>query len=100
VLATKIGINGLGRIGCMVFQAIRYQDLLGTKLGVVGFVDLSTDAEYFAYQVKCYTLLAPAAGSSRRSATKAFWASCSVGWALKILRQHRKSADLMPVVIT
>ena len=36
----------------MVFQAICDQGLLGTKLDVVGVVDLSTDAEYFAYQLK------------------------------------------------
>jgi len=51
-MATKIGINGFGRIGRMVFQAICDQDLLGTKLDVVAVVDMSTDAEYFAYQLK------------------------------------------------
>lgn len=51
-MATKIGINGFGRIGRMVFQAICDQKLLGTKLDVVGVVDMSTDAEYFAYQMK------------------------------------------------
>ena len=34
------------------FQAICDQNLLGTKLDVVGVVDMSTDAEYFAYQMK------------------------------------------------
>ena len=52
VMATKVGINGFGRIGRMVFQAICDQNLLGTKLDVVGVVDMSTDAEYFAYQMK------------------------------------------------
>ena len=33
-------------------QAICDQNLLGTKLDVVGVVDMSTDAEYFAYQMK------------------------------------------------
>eukprot|EP00438_Fugacium_kawagutii_P030919 Skav202921 [mRNA] locus=scaffold1565:197372:205116:- [translate_table: standard] len=51
-MATKIGINGFGRIGRMVFQAICDQNLLGSKLDVVGVVDMSTDAEYFAYQMK------------------------------------------------
>ena len=32
----KVGINGFGRIGRMVFQAICDQGLLGTKLNVVG----------------------------------------------------------------
>ena len=53
-MATKIGINGFGRIGRMVFQAICDQNLLGTKLDVVGVVDMSTDAEYFAYQMKLF----------------------------------------------
>jgi len=49
---TKIGINGFGRIGRMVFQAICDQGLLGSRLDVVAVVDMSTDAEYFAYQMK------------------------------------------------
>jgi glyceraldehyde 3-phosphate dehydrogenase len=48
----KIGINGFGRIGRMVFQAICDQGLLGTTFDVVGVVDMSTDAEYFKYQMK------------------------------------------------
>eukprot|EP00930_Biecheleria_cincta_P101445 TRINITY_DN930_c0_g2_i1.p1 TRINITY_DN930_c0_g2~~TRINITY_DN930_c0_g2_i1.p1 ORF type:complete len:768 (+),score=189.00 TRINITY_DN930_c0_g2_i1:51-2354(+) len=52
----KIGINGFGRIGRMVFQAICDQGLLGSKLDVVGVVDMSTDAEYFAYQMKYDTV--------------------------------------------
>eukprot|EP00439_Symbiodinium_sp_Y106_P019174 s2661_g2.t1 len=35
-MAVKIGINGFGRIGRMVFQAICDQGLLGSKLDVVG----------------------------------------------------------------
>ena len=52
----KVGINGFGRIGRMVFQAICDQGLLGSKLDVVGVVDMSTDAEYFAYQMKYDTV--------------------------------------------
>merc|ERR1711985_125325 len=48
----KIGINGFGRIGRMVFQAICDQGLLGSTFDVVGVVDMSTDAEYFKYQMK------------------------------------------------
>jgi glyceraldehyde 3-phosphate dehydrogenase len=48
----KIGINGFGRIGRMVFQALCDQGLLGTAFDVVGVVDMSTDADYFAYQMK------------------------------------------------
>ena len=37
----------------MIFhEAICDQNLLGSKLDVVGVVDMSTDAEYFAYQMK------------------------------------------------
>merc|ERR1719324_1313928 len=35
----------------MVFQAICDQGLLGTKINVVGVVDMSTDAEYFKHEV-------------------------------------------------
>ena len=51
-MAVKIGINGFGRIGRMVFQAICDQGLLGKELDVVAVVDVSTDADYFAYQMK------------------------------------------------
>ncbi|MEI7997967.1 MAG: glyceraldehyde 3-phosphate dehydrogenase NAD-binding domain-containing protein, partial [Candidatus Omnitrophota bacterium] len=51
-MAIKVGINGFGRIGRMVFQAICDQGLLGTEIDVVAVVDVSTDAEYFAYQIK------------------------------------------------
>merc|ERR1712113_557708 len=46
------GINGFGRIGRMVFQAMCDQKLVGDKINVVAVVDMSTDAEYFAYQMK------------------------------------------------
>lgn len=51
-MATKVAINGFGRIGRMVFQAICDKGLLGKELDVVAVVDISTDAEYFAYQLK------------------------------------------------
>ena len=51
-MATKIAINGFGRIGRLVFNALVEQDLLGKKFDVVGVVDMSTDAKYFAYQLK------------------------------------------------
>jgi glyceraldehyde 3-phosphate dehydrogenase len=51
-MAIKVGINGFGRIGRMVFQAICDQGLLGTVLDVVAVVDVSTEADYFAYQMK------------------------------------------------
>ncbi|MGA2585001.1 MAG: type I glyceraldehyde-3-phosphate dehydrogenase [Tepidisphaeraceae bacterium] len=48
----KVGINGFGRIGRLVFQALCDQGLLGKQIDVVAAVDISTDAEYFAYQLK------------------------------------------------
>jgi glyceraldehyde 3-phosphate dehydrogenase len=48
----KVGINGFGRIGRMVFQAIADQGLLGKEIDVVAVVDMSTEADYFAYQMK------------------------------------------------
>jgi glyceraldehyde 3-phosphate dehydrogenase len=51
-MSIKVGINGFGRIGRMAFQAICDQGLLGKGIDVVAVVDVSTDAEYFAYQMK------------------------------------------------
>ncbi len=51
-MAIKVGINGFGRIGRLVFQALCDQGLLGNQIDVVGVVDISTDADYFAYQMK------------------------------------------------
>src|SRR6266566_2176131 len=51
-MAVKVAINGFGRIGRMVFQALCDQGLLGTSIDVVAVVDVSTDADYFAYQMK------------------------------------------------
>ena len=50
--ALKVGINGFGRIGRLVFQVLCDQGLLGKKIDVVAVVDISTDADYFAYQLK------------------------------------------------
>ncbi len=52
----KIAINGFGRIGRLVFQAIVEKGLLGKGIDVVGVVDVSTDAAYFAYQLKYDTI--------------------------------------------
>ena len=48
----KVAINGFGRIGRLVFQAIVDQKLLGKEIDVVAVTDISTDAKYFAYQLK------------------------------------------------
>ncbi len=51
-MKVKVGINGFGRIGRMVFQAICDQGLLGKEIDVVAVVDVAPDAKYFAYQMK------------------------------------------------
>src|SRR5271170_6897450 len=51
-MAVKVAINGFGRIGRLVFQALVDQGLLGKSIDVVAVVDVSTDADYFAYQLK------------------------------------------------
>ncbi|MDR2364113.1 MAG: type I glyceraldehyde-3-phosphate dehydrogenase [Spirochaetaceae bacterium] len=48
----KIAINGFGRIGRLVFQSIVDQGLLGKEIDVAAVTDISTDAKYFAYQLK------------------------------------------------
>jgi len=48
---TKIGINGFGRIGRLVFRAIAEQGLLGTSVEVVAVNDL-VPADNLAYLVK------------------------------------------------
>lgn len=51
-MAIRIGINGFGRIGRLVFQALCDQGLLGKKIDVVAVVDVAPDADYFAYQLR------------------------------------------------
>ncbi|GBR74404.1 glyceraldehyde-3-phosphate dehydrogenase [Candidatus Termititenax aidoneus] len=51
-MATKVAINGFGRIGRMVFNAMVEQNLLGKEIDLVAVADVSTDANYFAYQIK------------------------------------------------
>ena len=51
-MAIKVGINGFGRIGRLVFRALYDQGLLGKDVDVVAVTDMSTDASYFAYQLK------------------------------------------------
>jgi glyceraldehyde 3-phosphate dehydrogenase len=51
-MAIKVGINGFGRIGRLVFNALIDKGLLGTEVEVSAVVDVSTDAKYFAYQLK------------------------------------------------
>jgi glyceraldehyde 3-phosphate dehydrogenase len=51
-MAIKVGINGFGRIGRLVFSALYNKGLLGKEVDVVAVVDISTDARYFAYQLR------------------------------------------------
>lgn len=51
-MAPKVAINGFGRIGRLVFQAMVEQGLVGKEFDVVAVVDVGTDAKYFAYQLK------------------------------------------------
>lgn len=51
-MAIKVAINGFGRIGRLVYNAICEQGLLGKEIEVVAVADVSTDASYFAYQIK------------------------------------------------
>ena len=55
-MAIRVGINGFGRIGRLVFQAICDKGLLGKEIDVRAVVDISTDADYFAYQLKYYSV--------------------------------------------
>jgi len=50
-MRTKVAINGFGRIGRLVFAALVEQGLLNA-FEVVAVVDVTTDAKYFAYQLK------------------------------------------------
>ena len=51
-MAIKIAINGFGRIGRLVLAAMAEEGLVGKEIDVVAVVDVSTDAKYFAYQLK------------------------------------------------
>jgi glyceraldehyde 3-phosphate dehydrogenase len=51
-MAVKVGINGFGRIGRQVLSAMVDKGVLGKEIEVVAVVDISTDAKYFAYQMK------------------------------------------------
>lgn len=48
----KVAINGFGRIGRQVLSAMAERGILGKEIDVVAVVDVSTDAKYFAYQMK------------------------------------------------
>jgi glyceraldehyde 3-phosphate dehydrogenase len=51
-MATKVAINGYGRIGRLVLTAMYEQGLIGNALDMEALVDLSADARYFAYRTQ------------------------------------------------
>src|SRR5262245_56358275 len=51
VMAVRVGINGFGRIGRLVFRALVEQNLLGKSLDVVAVNDL-VPADNLAYLLK------------------------------------------------
>jgi glyceraldehyde 3-phosphate dehydrogenase len=51
-MGAKVAINGFGRIGRLVLMAMVEQGVLGKDIDLVAVVDVSTDADYFAYQLK------------------------------------------------
>jgi len=51
-MATKIAINGFGRIGRLIFAAMAERGLLGKEFDVIAAVGVATEAKYFAYQLK------------------------------------------------
>jgi glyceraldehyde 3-phosphate dehydrogenase len=48
----KVGINGFGRIGRLVFRCIENRRLLGENIQVVAINEPFSDLEYMAYQLK------------------------------------------------
>ncbi|MCX7797292.1 MAG: type I glyceraldehyde-3-phosphate dehydrogenase [Melioribacter sp.] len=51
-MATKVGINGFGRIGRQIINVLADKGYLGKEVDVVAVVDIVNDAKYFAYQLK------------------------------------------------
>ena len=51
-MGARVAINGFGRIGRLVLMAMAEQGHLGREIDLVAVVDVSTDARYFAYQLK------------------------------------------------
>ncbi len=55
-MAIKLGINGFGRIGRLVVRVLHERGLLGKEVDLVAVADFSTDADYFAYQMRYDTM--------------------------------------------
>ena len=67
-MPVKVGINGFGRIGRLVLRGIVEHGMLD-ELNIVAVTDVTTNAEYFAYQLKYDTTQgsAPFEVSSKKS---------------------------------
>ena len=51
-MAVKVAINGFGRIGRLVLRAMADKGVLGKEIDLVALVDITNNADYFAYQLK------------------------------------------------
>jgi glyceraldehyde 3-phosphate dehydrogenase len=51
-MAARVAINGFGRIGRQIISVMAERGILGKSIDIVAAVDVSTDAKYFAYQMK------------------------------------------------
>jgi glyceraldehyde 3-phosphate dehydrogenase len=50
-MSIKVGINGFGRIGRMFFRSVCDRGLLGKEIDIAAVTDVSTNADYLAYQI-------------------------------------------------
>ena len=71
-MAVKVGINGFGRIGRQIINVMADKGILGKTLDVVAVVDVSTDAKYFAYQLKYDSIHGHFRGTRRQRKKQSF----------------------------
>ena len=92
-MAIKVDINGLGRIGRMVFHAMCDQKSFGDKINVVAVVGTYTHAEYLVYQMKY--MKAKAAAMKAMKAMKAKAAAMKAMKAMKAKAAAMKAMKAM-----
>ena len=94
----KVAINGFGRIGRLVFQAMVERGVFGKEIDVVAVVDVATDAKYFAYQLKYDTVHGRAKFDVSSKKSKADLAEDDVlvvnGKEIKVIAATRSPKDL------
>jgi glyceraldehyde 3-phosphate dehydrogenase len=99
-MGIKIGINGFGRIGRLVFQALVERGLLGKSIDVVAVVDVATDASYFAYQLKYDTVHGRAKFAVSSKKSKADLAEDDVlvveGHEIKVVAAPKEGPSALP----